>query len=476
MTFRAATPTEILDTEQMAHADRLAGAGGVAGIDLMEAAGRAVARAAQKMTRPCRTLVLCGPGNNGGDGYVAARLLAQMGWPVAVAALAPVRAGSDAAQAADRWHGPMAPFSVQEAERASLVIDAVFGAGLQRDVEGIVADVLRVCRRILAVDVPSGLDGSTGQSRGYAPQAEATVTFFRLKPAHLLYPGRTLCGEVILADIGIPERVLTETGIAGRMNSPRSWRYLLVPPAAEAHKYTHGAVAVLTGTGMPGAARLVAAAARRAGAGHVSLYTGDTDAAAVLRATEAGLIVSDAVMPARADCVVIGPGMPPDAGARARLAAALQTGARVLADAGALTACAEDPALLSGVTWITPHMGEFRRLFGACPDKLTAARTAAQRTGAVAVLKGPDTVVAAPDGRLAINAHAPAALASAGTGDVLAGVIAALGATRLADPFDAACAAVWLHGEAGYRAGANLIAEDLPAALPAAIMRARTAA
>ncbi len=474
MKIQTATPVEILDTMQMAQADRLAVEHGVSGMALMEAAGRAVARAAQKMGRPCRTLVLCGPGNNGGDGYVAARLLHQMGWPVAVAALAPPRAGSDAALAAARWDGPMLPFTAEEAQRAHLVIDAVFGAGLTRNVDGLVEDVLRASRRILAVDVPSGLNGSTGQVHGYAPHAAATVTFFRLKPGHVLYPGRGLCGHVVLADIGIPAQVLAEIRPATRLNAPDSWRHLLSGPPAEAHKYTRGTVAILAGAGMPGAARLVAAAARRTGAGHVSLYAENSDSAAALRTTEAGLIVSDADMPTRADCLVIGPGLPPDATTRLRLRNAQATNARILADAGVLTSCADDPALLEGVTWITPHHGEFKRLFGAYVDKLQAVQTAARCIGAVVVLKGADTVIAAPDGRLAINAHAPATLASAGTGDVLAGIIAALGAVPWADPFDAACAAVWLHGEAGYCAGRDLVAEDLPANLPAAIMRAET--
>ena len=205
---------ELLTPEEMARADAAAPALGVPGPTLMANAGRAVARAMRARFRPCRTLVLAGPGNNGGDGYVAARLLQQAGWPVSLAALAPPRAGSDAADAASRWHGPEAPFTPAEAARAELVIDAVFGAGLARDVGGIVADTLRAARRVVAVDVPSGVDGATGAVRGYAPQAELTVTFFRLKPGHLLLPGRELCGETVLADIGLPAAVLLDVTAA----------------------------------------------------------------------------------------------------------------------------------------------------------------------------------------------------------------------------------------------------------------------
>src|SRR5581483_11121495 len=177
---------------------------GVPGSSLMENAGRAVARAIRRRFAPCRTVVLCGPGNNGGDGYVVARLLAQQGWPVTVAALAAPRPGTDAARAAARWRGPTAPFIPETVSRAGLVVDAVFGAGLSRDVDGIVADTLHAAARVVAIDAPSGVDGASGAVRGYAPQARVTVTFFRLKPGHLLLPGRDLCGEIVLADIGLP--------------------------------------------------------------------------------------------------------------------------------------------------------------------------------------------------------------------------------------------------------------------------------
>ncbi len=214
---------ELLTPEEMARADAASPALGVPGPTLMANAGRAVARAIIRRFQPCRTLVLAGPGNNGGDGYVAARLLQQAGWPVAVAALAPPRAGSDAADAASQWRGPSVPFTPTETRRAELVIDAVFGAGLARDVDGIVADTLRAARRVVAVDVPSGVDGGTGAVRGYAPRAALTVSFFRLKPGHLLLPGHELCGETVLADIGLPSAVLRDVQTACFANLPELW-------------------------------------------------------------------------------------------------------------------------------------------------------------------------------------------------------------------------------------------------------------
>ncbi|HEY1933471.1 MAG TPA: NAD(P)H-hydrate dehydratase [Acetobacteraceae bacterium] len=460
--------TELLTPDEMGKADAAAPRLGVPGPVLMANAGRAVARAVRARFRPCRTLVLCGPGNNGGDGYVAARLLAQQGWPVAVAALAPPRAGSDAAAAARHWHGPVAAFTPAEAARAGLVIDAVFGAGLARDVAGEVADTLRAARQVVAVDVPSGVDGATGAVRGYAPQAVLTVTFFRLKPGHLLLPGRDLCGEPVLADIGMPAGVLGEPRTF--LNAPGLWE--LPRPAPDGHKYSRGHVTVLGGAAMTGAARLAADAARRAGAGMVTIAAqGRGD---VYRAGAPGLIVSEAPLPelladARRHVWVCGPGLGVDA-AKAALPALLAARRTVVVDADALTAFADDPEGLRGAAVLTPHAGEFARVFGAAgDDRLAAARAAAVRTGAVVLLKGSDTIIAAPDGRAAINASAPPWLATAGAGDVLAGMIAGLLAQGL-PAWGAAAAAAFLHGRAADAAGIGMVAEDLLAALPRVLM------
>jgi hydroxyethylthiazole kinase-like uncharacterized protein yjeF len=461
---------ELLTPEEMARADAAAIAAGVAGIVLMERAGWAVARAARRFG-PRRTLVLCGPGNNGGDGYVAARLLAEAGWPVSVAALAPPKPGTDAALAASAWSGPVVPFTPGEAARAGLVIDAVFGAGLSRDVDGIVADTLAAARCILAVDVPSGVDGATGAVRGRAAQAALTVTFFRRKPGHWLLPGRDLCGVQVLADIGLPASVLP--GIAPQIfaNGPGLWALPVLP--ASTHKYARGYVTVLGGRAMTGAAQLAAAAARHGGAGMVTIAAGDaSDRYAYV---PAGLIVNaeplDTLLEdTRRTVWVCGPGLGQDA-ALAALPRLLAAGRQVVADADALSAHAGHPEALRGAAVLTPHEGEFAKLFGPSgTDRLGAARAAARRVGTVVLLKGSDTIIAAPDGRAAINGTGTPALATAGAGDVLSGLIAALLAGGM-PAWDAACAGAWLHGKAGENLGIGLVAEDLPVA----IARARQA-
>jgi hydroxyethylthiazole kinase-like uncharacterized protein yjeF len=457
----------------MARADAAALAAGMPTATLMEAAGRAVARAIRAQFRPCRTLVLAGPGNNGGDGYVAARYLEQAGWPVAAAALETPSPGTAAAAAAARWHGPMVAFGAAEAARAGLVVDALFGAGLTRPLAQEVTQVLRAVQApLVAVDVPSGLDGATGQVLGYAPQAALTISFFRLKPGHVLLPGRALCGDTLLADIGLPEAVLA--GIA-----PRCWRNhpsLWPLPGLEvsAHKYTRGHLTILAGAAMPGAARLAASAARRLGAGLVTLHAENLELAAMLRADAPGQLVSDATLEAlladtRRQVWLAGPGLLPNEATRAAISSVIASGRMLVADAGALTAAAQAPDLLCGAAVITPHAGEFTRLFGAPgADRLSATRAAAARLGAVVVLKGPDSIIAAPDGRVIINDNAPPSLATAGTGDVLAGAIAAL-LTQGMPPFEAAAAAVWLHGAAAHAGPAGLIAEDLPPLMAAAL-------
>ncbi len=457
---------ELLTPEEMARADALSPGLGVSTPVLMENAGRAVARAVRRRFRPCRTLVLCGAGNNGGDGYVAARLLAETGWPVTVAALAPPRAGSDAASTARRWRGPMVAFAPDNAARAALVIDAVFGAGLTRDVTGLVAETLARAPRIVAVDMPSGVDGTTGAVRGHAAQAAMTVTFFRLKPGHLLLPGRDLCGEIALADIGLPTAVLEQVGVKCWANGPSLWQ---VPvPSASGHKYTRGHVTVLGGTAMTGAARLAAAGARRAGAGMLTIAA--TGGAKIYRTGDAGVIVSAAPLPdlladERRQVWVCGPGLGPDE-PRRTLPALIAARREVVADADVFAAFAGNPDALRGAAVLTPHEGEFTRMFGAPgTDRVRAAREAAARTGAVVLLKGSDTVIAAPDGRVAINASAPPWLATAGAGDVLAGMVAGLLAQGM-PAWNAAAAAAWLHGRAAALAGPGMVAEDLPAVLP----------
>jgi len=444
---------------------------------LMESAGRAVARAIRQHTRPCRVLVLCGPGNNGGDGYVAARRLAEHGWPVSVAMPAAPRPGGDAAAAAAAWRGPVVPFTAESAARFDLVVDAVFGAGLSRDVGADIAAVLGAAPRLVAIDMPTGVDGATGAVRGHAVAAGLTVTFCRRKPGHLLLPGRTLCGRVIVADIGIPEAAVATVPIRTWHNEPGLWR----PPACgvDSYKYSRGVVSICGGAEMPGAARLSAAGARAAGAGLVRLAVGES--AGIYRMTApAGLIVDSGPLAqlledSRRRTWVCGPGLSV-AEVAATFPALVRARRDVIADAGAFSMAAGAPQRLEGAAIITPHIGEFSRVFGRPgPDRLTAARNAAARTGAVTVLKGPDTIIASPDGRIAINDHATPMLGTAGSGDTLTGIIAALLAAGM-PRWEAACAGVWLHGDAALHAGAWPVAEDFDRHVGAARARAEALA
>jgi ADP-dependent NAD(P)H-hydrate dehydratase / NAD(P)H-hydrate epimerase len=462
---------QLLSPAEMALADRAAVALGHTVAALMTEAGRAVARAVMREFAPCRTVVLCGPGNNGGDGYAAARFLDAAGWPVAVAALAPPQ--GDAAQAARGWRGPTVPFAAAEVARSGLVIDAVFGAGLSRALPEEVEAVLDAAPRIAAVDVPSGLDGATGAPLGRVAAASLTVTFFRLKPGHLLLPGRTLCGRTVLADIGLPARALEGIAVRSFRNTPALWS--IPAPGPEDHKYSRGHLTVLGGAAMAGAARLAAAAARRAGAGLVTIAAQAN--ADLYRTGDAGVIVDAAPIESqlrdtRRNAFVCGPGLGAAAAASA-LPVLLASGRAVVVDADALTCCAGAPDRLRGASVLTPHDGEFARVFGPVgPDRLEACRKAAALTGCVVLLKGGATVVAAPDGRAAINDTAPADLATAGAGDVLAGTIGGLLAQGM-PPWEAACAAAWIHGRAGALAGPGLLAEDLPPLLPQAVAETR---
>jgi ADP-dependent NAD(P)H-hydrate dehydratase / NAD(P)H-hydrate epimerase len=484
---------ELLSNEEMAEADRLTVAAGTPGIVLMENAGRAIADAAALRQQPLGTsvVVVAGPGNNGGDGFVAARLLGERGFRMRVLSLAGKdRLRGDAAEAARRFRGPVEPASPAGLADAALIIDAVFGAGLARPVEGAaraMIEAMNACGApILAVDLPSGINGSTGARLGTAVEATETVTFFRRKPGHLLLPGRLHCGKVRVADIGIKPEVLSRIRPRTFANAPELWQSGFPVPRVDAHKYARGHAVVVSG-GLPriGAARLAARGALRAGAGLVTIAS-PREALAVHAAANLALMVRPVDGAAelaamledrRLNALVLGPGGGVGAPMRELVTAALAGERAVVLDADALTSFAEDPAALlcataaRSATLMTPHQGEFGRVFKGEPkilhaaSKLEAARAAASRSNTIVVLKGPDTVIAAPDGRAAISDNAPPWLATAGSGDVLSGMIAGLLAQGM-PAFEAACAAVWLHGEAGNAVGPGLISEDLPEALP----------
>ena len=484
---------ELLTTTQMAEADRRAIAGGVPGIDLMERAGAAVAEAAAARFPRGRILVLCGPGNNGGDGFVAARRLRAAGRDVLVHLLGdPARLKGDAQVAFDRWGGPTHPADVPLPEAAG-AIDALFGAGLDRPVEGLAARIVAALNAtgwpVIAVDVPSGISGDSGAVMGIAVEATATLTFFRLKPGHLLHPGRESCGDVTLADIGIPDSVLAGIGPRAWRNGRALWAEFMRAPAADGHKYGRGHAVVVSGAmARTGAARLAAGAALRAGAGLVTVAS-PPDALAVnahhltavmLRRMDGAEGLAEILADRRLTAAALGPGLGLGPAERAVVAAALAAHPALVLDADALSLWREAPdALFAAIAArpapvvLTPHEGEFARLFpdlaaaGAKPGRAAAA---AARAGATVVLKGADTVIAAPDGRVAINCNAPPWLATAGSGDVLAGIATGFLAQGLPG-FEAAAAAAWFHGAAGIEAGPGLTAEDLEPALRAVLRR-----
>jgi NAD(P)H-hydrate epimerase len=475
------TGRELISVAQMRAIDFRSAALGIATRTLMENAGRAVATEVMRRFAPEPVIVLCGPGGNGGDGFVAARVLLEAGWPVHVFLHGDVaRLAGDAADAAHCCPAPIHPLDVDAPVETALTIDALFGAGLARPLDPLCADLAARARRVVSIDVPSGLAGDGAPPEGAVFRAVLTVTFVRKKIAHALEPGRSLCGTLVVADIGAPEQAVADADVRVFENHPTLWS--LPWPGDQSQKHSRGKVAVWAGASAAsltdGAVRLTARAAQRSGAGWVSVYArpdraplyANEPAALVVRSVEAGLAPLDAYQ-----CVVFGPGAGPsrETAATARAIAA-QARACVL-DADALSAAADDPAALFAAfgrnVALTPHGGEFARLFpseAGLNCKLDRARAAAARCGAVVLLKGADTIIAAPDGRAIVNRHATPFLATAGAGDVLSGVIAALIAQGMA-PLEAAAAAAWIHGEAGLRRGAGLIADDLVDELPAVL-------
>ena len=504
---------ELLTVGQMAQADALTIERGTPGLTLMLAAGQAVARAIVQRWGPRPTVVLCGPGNNGGDGLVAAASLLQQGWPVKVVLLSEPDAWSgDARMAWRHWQAMHAeyaagtpvsrPLEASCLDGQTLVVDALFGAGLTRPLEGAAAETLAKAQRralpIVAVDVPSGVWGDSGAATG-AVHCELTVTFFRLKPAHLLMPGRALCGETVLADIGVPDTVLPHLQPRTWENVPAVWQTVYPRADTAGHKYHRGHALVWGGAQMTGAPRLAARAAARVGAGLTTVCVPQS-AWAVYAASLTSIMVhplagvgpnqwqgglQSLLDDVRLSAVLIGPGAlggTHPGGLKGLVLTVLASGRPVVLDADALSVFQDDPELLFAAiaghgrpVVMTPHDGEFSRIFAPstmanCDSKLARARKAAQLSGAVVLLKGPDTVVAAPDGRAVINASAPPTLATAGSGDVLAGLILGLLAQGM-PAWQAACAAVWLHGEAAQAFGPGLLADDLPEQIPTALRR-----
>jgi hydroxyethylthiazole kinase-like uncharacterized protein yjeF len=473
--------TALLSVAQMNAADRAAIAAGTPGTVLMQNAGQAVASEITRRWSPRSATVLCGPGNNGGDGFVVAVALAQTGWTVRVALLGAMEdLNGDARFHAARWRGRVEPLAPAALEGALVVVDALFGSGLSRRLDPTVVETLAAVSRLglplVAIDVPTGVMGDSGVSLD-AVAATCTVTFVRKKPAHVLLPGRALCGETIVADIGISEAVLESLPIATWENHPGLWRTCLPEAKSAGNKYTRGHALLCGGYPTTGAARMAARAAARIGAGLTTIAVPEIAfpiyAAAltsimvhpIRQAGDLGRLLSDR----RYTAFLIGPGAGVNEATYSSTLELLGTARPVLIDADAISVFAskvsELAAAIRGPCVMTPHEGEFARVFDAKGDKLTRARCAARQSGAVIVLKGADTVIAAPDGRAIINTNAPATLATAGSGDVLGGLILGLLAQGM-NPFLAAAAGVWIHGAAANAFGPGLIAEDLPDLVP----------
>jgi ADP-dependent NAD(P)H-hydrate dehydratase / NAD(P)H-hydrate epimerase len=489
---------EVLTSEEMERADRLAIAEGTSGFALMLSAGQAVAEAAMDLVQDGPIVVVAGRGNNGGDGFVAAAELAARGREVSVILLCERESlKGDAASAARGWKHPVLPFNPHAIGRPALIIDALFGAGLNRPVKGEPHDMIEAINAnaapVLSVDLPSGVNGTTAAVMGIAVRATETVTFFRRKPAHLLLPGRIHCGRVRVADIGIDARVLEEFHPRTFENVPSVWRKSFPVPQIDSHKYARGHAVVVSGDiAVTGAARMSARGCLRAGAGLVTVASprgalavnASALTAVMVREIDTVVEFAELLTDKRLNSCVIGPGAGLGERTRDFVLTALSAKRNLVLDADALTSFAEAPHRLFEAIQashdpevvLTPHEGEFPRLFSDMsnkhPDrsKLERVRAAAERAGAVVLLKGPDTVVASSDGRATIASNAPPWLATAGSGDVLAGMIAGMLAQGV-PAFEAASIGVWMHGEAAREAGPGLIAEDLPETLPAVFRR-----
>lgn len=486
---------ELLTAEEMSRAEQLAAASGISTLTMMETAGRGVAEEiVRRYPRGSRVVVLCGPGNNGGDGFVAARYLRERGYQVRLALNGRAEdLKRDPQEMARRWDEAIEPMSPQSLEGAQIVVDAIYGTGLRDDVGGVVAQMIEATAErglpVISVDIPSGVDATSGALRGAAFKAAATVTFFRRKMGHVLFPGRLYCGNVRTVDIGITAAALADVPARTFANDPDFWLRYFPKLKADGHKYERGHAVIVSGPmESTGAARLSARAALRAGAGLVTLAT--SKSAFYVNAVQlTSVMVSPYDGPAglsvvlsdtRISAALIGPGAGRDPGVKGLAASVLASEAVAVLDAEGITAFQAAPAELfhlirsrSAPTVMTPHEGEFRKVFPELAgerSKLERARRAAVTSGAVVILKGADTVIAAPDGLAIINENAPPWLATAGSGDVLAGLLTGLLAQGMA-AFDAAAASVWMHGELGVIFGPGLIADDMADLLPGVFQR-----
>lgn len=486
---------ELLTADEMRRAEKLAIDTGTPSLVLMENSGRGVAEeVVRRFPRGSKVIVLCGPGNNGGDGFAAARTLRERGYQVRLALLGvQEQLTKDAKEMARRWDESIEPMSLQCLNGAQIIVDAIYGAGLRDPVEGVPAQMIEeITARnlpVVAIDMPTGVDATRGDIRGPAFKAVSTVTFFRRKTGHVLLPGRLYCGDVRAIDIGIHPSVLADVAPRTFSNDPDFWLRYFPKLKIDGHKYDRGHVAVMSGPmESTGAARLAARTALRSGAGLVSVATSKAAfyinaaqlTAIMVAAYDAPATLPEILLSRRVNAALAGPGAGISQDTREVVSALLSTDIAAVIDAEGLTAFEEEPEMLFGQirgrpspVVLTPHEGEFARLFPAIDaslSKLERAREAAEISGAVIVLKGPDTVIVAPDGLAAISENGVPWLATAGSGDVLSGLITGLLGQGMA-AFDAAAAAVWIHNEVAHAFGPGMISEDMPELLPGILQR-----
>ena len=473
----------VLTTKETRAIEQQTVSSGTSFYTLMQTAGAAVYKEITKHFLPHVTVVLCGPGNNGGDGYVVANLLEQAGWAVKVATKSFSTHMSDfAIEHRNNYKGEVVDLNAAALQNCDLVVDGLFGTGLTRSLSDDYATIVEMINEssidCVAIDIPSGINTDTGEIMGTAIKAHTTVTFSYRKPGHLLMPGKAYTGKLICKPIGLAN--LKENDIHLTVNRPSLWYEQLPAPRLTDHKYNRGHLLVRGGEEMTGAARLAAASARRVGAGMVTLACAPS-VRQIYALSAPGLITTTLdkensfktrLLEKPKSAALLGPGNGVTKETRMAVLDTLDTKTPCVLDSDALTVFQKDPQTLfdhiTGPCILTPHAGEFKRLFDLSGDKVTQARKAAQISGAVVLFKGPDTVIAHPDGLVVVQDNAPPTLATAGTGDVLAGLISGLMAQGLS-PFTAACIATWIHGEAASAFGLGLIAEDLIEAIPGII-------
>lgn len=476
---------ELLTPSEMCFADKLTIKNGLSGITLMENAGHAIASVVQKKFPSAgKILVICGTGNNGGDGFVAARLLQDAGLTVKFYICGDITTiRGDAELALAKLSKDNLLTNIADLQEYDLLIDALLGAGLDRDVTGSIADLINLINEsgkpVVSIDLPSGIDGASGLVRGAAIKANASVTFFRYKPGHFLMPGREYCGELHLHQIGIESSVLEKIDVLAVRNIMDIWVGQFPRINQSTHKYNRGHTLVISGpVETAGAARLAAMTALRSGSGLVTVAASSEQLMAhashltsvMLRRADSISDMDAILEDCRINCVVLGPGLPPHQKTADLVQVVLSFKRLAVLDAGALSCFVDDPEILYEAikkngrdVVLTPHEGEFVRLFpyeSCSPSKIERARQAASSSGAIIVLKGSDTVIASPDGRISVSSNAPPWLATAGSGDVLAGMVAGLLAQGM-PAFEAACAANWFHGEAANILGPAMISSDL---------------